>query len=232
MKKKTLIMALCALMVISTAAIGTIAFLTDTHTVKNVFTVGGVDITLEETVVNPDGTPVEPGETTDQGNQYHLIPGCSYTKDPTMTVVAGSEEAYVRMLVTITDIKAVKKFIPGFNPGDHVTGHDGTKWVYEGVEENVQVTIPGDGGLTGMTTANVYEFRYFETVSGKNAAGEDEEKVLEPLFASFTVPGHLTGEEMESLKDVQIWVRGEAIQKATFETDDDAWAAFDEQVNP
>ena len=46
--KKSLVLLLCLIMAVSSAALGTIAYLTDTQTVVNTFTVGKVDITLDE----------------------------------------------------------------------------------------------------------------------------------------------------------------------------------------
>ena len=50
--------------------------------------------------------------------------------------------------------------------------------------------------------------------------------MLEPLFASFTVPSDLDGEDLKSIGDLTITVEGHAIQRAGFDSDDDAWAAF------
>jgi len=59
---------------------GTLAYLTATDTVTNTFTVGKVQITLDEAPVDANG------ETTDgdrvKKNNYHLLPGHEYDKDP------------------------------------------------------------------------------------------------------------------------------------------------------
>jgi predicted ribosomally synthesized peptide with SipW-like signal peptide len=76
---------------------GTLAYLTDTKTVTNTFTVGDVTITLEETEVDVYGdalTGDDAGKTS-EGNEYKLIPGHAYTKDPIVTVEADSEDCYV-----------------------------------------------------------------------------------------------------------------------------------------
>ena len=84
----------CAVVLVAGSIAGTIAYLTSqTGTVTNTFTVGNVSITLIESKTDLYGAPT--GETTTEGNEYKLIPGHTYTKDPKVTVVAGSEACYV-----------------------------------------------------------------------------------------------------------------------------------------
>lgn len=97
MKKK--IVSVCLVVcLLATAIIGTtLAYFTDTAEVTNTFTVGNVDITLDETDVDIYG--VKESETRVTENKYKLIPGRDYIKDPTITVAAGSEDCY--LFVTI-----------------------------------------------------------------------------------------------------------------------------------
>ena len=79
MKKKLLIPVMIFILVIGAVG-GTLAWLTDkTDPVTNTFTVGNVDITLAETT----------GET------YKMVPGQEISKDPKVTVVAGSEACWL-----------------------------------------------------------------------------------------------------------------------------------------
>lgn len=76
---KPIAMLLAIGLLVGSAIGGTLAWLTDqTQEVKNTFTVGNIGIDLDET-------------TTD----YKMIPGNDITKDPKVTVVAGSEDAWV-----------------------------------------------------------------------------------------------------------------------------------------
>ena len=95
--RKTLILAACAIMLVCATIAGTLAYLTAQESVENTFTVGNVGIKLDETIVNPDGTPVvgEGAGRTEDGNKYKLLPGKIYTKDPQITVNAGSEESWL-----------------------------------------------------------------------------------------------------------------------------------------
>lgn len=213
-KAKVLIAALCAVLLVVGSVMGTLAYLTDRQAVVNTFTVGNVDITVDEAPVTPDGEVI-PGEDRVEGNDYHLIPGQSYTKDPTMTVKAGSEESYVRMMVTINCISELRAiFGNNFLPHDFIEGKDSNIWVYEDTVEN------GDNTVT-------YEFRYHKPVDAFEAT---EDVVLEPLFTSFTIPGSMTGEQLATIADLEIRVEGHAIQTATFDSAAAAWVAFDAQI--
>lgn len=96
MKKKTkaLMLVLCAVLLVTASVLGTMAYLTSTEKVVNTFTVGKVAITLDEAKVDPDGTAVTPAERV-KGNAYHLLPGHTYTKDPTVHVQANSEDSFI-----------------------------------------------------------------------------------------------------------------------------------------
>lgn len=76
---KPIAMLLAIGLLVGSAIGGTLAWLTDdTDPVTNTFTVGNIEIDLGET-------------TTD----YKMIPGNDIAKDPKVTVVAGSEDAWV-----------------------------------------------------------------------------------------------------------------------------------------
>lgn len=214
--KKILLCCLCVAAIIAASVLGTLAYLTDRAAVENTFTVGNVDIDLDETDVNEDGTPIPDAPRVD-GNEYHLIPGQTYVKDPTVTVVKGSEESYVRMLLTInckSELDTI--FAPGVKLDSIFNGWDSTVWNYYGETED--------------TAANTvtYEFRYHITVDAYEAT---EDVVLPALFDSFTLPGTVTGEQLATLTGLTITAEGHAIQKATFDTEAAAWAAFDAQHN-
>lgn len=223
MKKKALVTVLCLMLVSITVSLGTLAYLTDSDSAVNTFTVGKVDITLDEAAVDEDGKLIVDGEGNPvdrvKGNEYHLIPGQTYIKDPTITVKADSEEAYVRMLVTINCKKELDAiFAPEGAVLENIfDGYNDSVWRYSG--ETVDET---ENTIT-------YEFRYHETVTGDN--GDNE---LEALFETFTVPGEITAEELKTLNDFKMIVNGHAIQAAGFmenaetgmSAEDAAWDAF------
>lgn len=215
-KSKALLLALCAVLLVTASVLGTLAYLTSQDTVVNTFTVGKVNIVLDETAVTPDGKPIGGADRVKE-NSYHLVPGMTYVKDPTVTVVKGSEESYVRMLVTINCYDALTDiFGEPFLPQYFVSGWDNTTWIST---EVIDVDTNAD-------TAT-YEFRYKETV--ETTANEDV--ALDALFESITVPGSMSADDMNSIKDLKITVVGHAIQAAGFADEDAAWTAFASEIN-
>lgn len=214
-KSKALTLVLCSVVLVTAIVAGTLAWLTSEQEVKNTFTVGNVKIILDEADVDEDGETTDDSRT-DKGNKYHLIPGKTYIKDPRITVVKGSEESYVRMLVTINKISELEAILgTPFLPEKYVTGWDANVWQCVDITE-----------ATAANTAT-YEFRYTATVDASEATAD---VVLPPLFEKFTLPGEITGEELQTIKDLEIIVKGNAIQASGFATADAAWAAFEEQA--
>ena len=213
-KSKILITVLCAVLLVTISVLGTLAYLTSQDKVVNTFTVGKVNIELDEAKVKTDGT-IDGTERVKQ-NTYHLLPGKTYTKDPTLTVKAKSEDSYVRMLLTLN---CADEFDAIYAPdkADLTTifnGYDATNWVYE--------TVTRDTAKNTIT----YEFRYKEIVT-KSAT----DTKLDALFDSITVPSAFDSKDMKSIANLKITVIGHAIQATGFANEDAAWAAFNEQVN-
>lgn len=221
-KHKALLLSMCAVLLVAVSIFGTLAYLTDTETVKNTFTVGSVGLSLDEADVKPDGSYETNHDSRVQANEYHLLPGHTYYKDPTVTVDAGSEDAYVRMIVTVESIDDLKLALPNSDDTAKYYAADGTfllqmlcggwdsnTWVFEGYTEK------NDG------TEGYYEFRYKEVV-----AKSENATVLDDLFETITVPGEIDNEHLAYLADVEIVVAAHAIQADGFDTADEAWAAF------
>lgn len=105
-KTKALALALCAVLLVTGSVLTTLAFLKDSDAVVNTFTIGRVDIALDETEVDEYGDPQ--GTTRVKANTYKLIPGHSYTKDPTVHFAAGSEASWLFVKVEngLADIEA------------------------------------------------------------------------------------------------------------------------------
>lgn len=218
-KSKILLLTLCAVALVAASVLGTLAYLTSTDTVTNTFTVGKVAITLDEAKVNDKGEPISAAGTTVtnladaervKANSYKLLPGHTYTKDPTVTVLEGSESSYIRMLVTINeqaDLDAI--FAP--NGGLQLTAFFG------GISSNWTLAKETENNNDTRT----YEFRYNETVAAPIA-----DVALEPLFTSITVPGTINGDQLKTIEDLQITVVAQAIQAVGFTGAADAWDHF------
>ncbi len=206
-KGKFLALALAAVLLVGTSILGTLAYLTSTDAVTNTFTVGKVAIKLDEAKANPDGSLVEGAERV-KANEYKLMPGHTYNKDPMVTVLADSEKSYIRMIVTVNekaDLDAI-----GVDILKVFEGYDNTKWTYVGNKENED------------EDNRVYEFRYHTTVS----TVDETEKALEPLFTKIVVPGAITNAQLDTLEGLSIKIDAYAIQADGFDNADLAWAAY------
>ena len=84
MKKKTILVAAIAVMLVAALVVGgTLAYFTDkTEAKQNTFTVGSVGIDLTEDKWNA-------------ADDHTLVPGAFYDKNPTITVKDNSQDAYV-----------------------------------------------------------------------------------------------------------------------------------------
>ena len=141
MKKmyKAMLLVLCAVLLVAGSVMGTLAYLkAQTGTVTNTMTVGKVEITLDEAKVNVYGeklakddsvweTGKELADRVSDKNDYKLIPGHTYTKDPIVTVKANSEACYlfVKVVNGISAIEAgttiaVQMAAKGWKPLDGV----------------------------------------------------------------------------------------------------------------
>ena len=239
-KSKALLLTLCAVLLIAASVLGTMAYLTSTDTVTNTFTVGKVEIKLDEAKVTADGIPVE-GAARVTANSYKLMPGTTYTKDPTVTVKAGSEESYVRMKVTFNNATAIIALCtdPEF-AGDGPTGVENAFpliRMVKFVEANAAKwdgIIPDNMVDTEDMLADAKYFAYDETADTltyifyyrETVTAPTADVVLPVLFNSITVPDWATGEQLAKLNNFKITVVAEAIQAGSFADADKAWAAF------
>ena len=91
---KVALIALAMVLVCIVSVAGTLAYLTSqTDEVVNTFTVGDVEITLDEAPVDQNGQATT-GDRV-KANTYKLLPGKEYDKDPTVHVAEGSEECWL-----------------------------------------------------------------------------------------------------------------------------------------
>jgi predicted ribosomally synthesized peptide with SipW-like signal peptide len=126
MKKKVILLSVAALMVAALAVGGTLAYLTDTETVTNTFTIGDV-----EGVISENGDPDEQDDDGDNlfvdwddedGNVANdaedIAPGQKVQKAPVVTNT-GVNDAYVRLTITGADDGTGTEYftIVGLNDG-------------------------------------------------------------------------------------------------------------------
>ena len=105
--KKTLTVLLALVLVIAMSVTGTMAYLTSTDEVVNTFTVGNVQIKLDEAKASEYGV-ADNTVARVQKNEYKLIPGHNYTKDPIIHVDPKSEDCWLFVKVEdgLADIEA------------------------------------------------------------------------------------------------------------------------------
>ena len=231
--KKVLLLALCAVLLVGATIAGTVAYLTSqTAVVKNTFTVGKVQILLDEKDVDTSNTSTDKASADgrDLANKYHLMPGGTYDKDPTVHVHVDSEDAYVRMKVTVDNYDKLATAFP--KTGDTAAYWAGNIFLLEKLVDWNKDWTYVDCVISGTTA--VYEFRYKEIVVVDNltteavVAGDGESyKALPALFTTITIPGTISNEQIAALNTVEIHVVAHAIQSNNIEGGAEAaWTAF------
>ena len=209
-KRKALLLTFCAVLLVVASVLGTIAYLTANDKVTNTFTVGQVAINLDEAKVTEDGKAVTPAERVKE-NRYKLLPGHTYTKDPTVTVLSGSESSYIKMTVTFTKAKELDAiFAPnGANLTSIFKDYDSDYWIAKGNTENTDANT------------RTYEFWYKDAVGAPTA-----DVKLDALFDSITVPSTINNDQLKTIAGMKITVNAYAIQADGFKTAEEAWDAF------
>lgn len=206
MKKKITAIFLCVALVAIAIVGASLAYFTDTKTATNTFTMGNVQITLDETNVNGQGR-------TDK-NTYNTYPGAVVTKDPIVHNI-GANAAYIRATVKVenwvTTCKECYKF-------DGTGGYANTLVDYLVVEKKL-----GNGWSVekAMVDANGNDVTFVLKYDGKLAAKGD----TTAMFQQVQIPAGL--ENGQTLGTIT--VKADAIQTDGFDTWDAAFAAFDKQ---
>lgn len=262
MKKKILAIVLCIAMLAIMIAGGTMAYFTDTKTQTNTFTAGKVKITLDEAeletdndgnmLIGEDGNPAYTGERTDAAQSFKLFPAMEVTKDPTITLVAGSEDAYLAAVVTVTipnaDLELMKK--------------DPMNLVHPGWKDMLMVGAILDGGVVATdvelnenhklhgyqemsvysnATYSVYQdpyggqkvwniYMFFE--GAKSAPADAQTPTTVTLFDTIKVPDLWNNDEMAVVNGMTIDVAAYAVQANGFDNCYDAMIAAFEDVFP
>ena len=233
MKKamKVLGILLCAVLLVVGSVAATLAYLTaKTEKITNTFSVGDVEIILTEAKINEDGTPVEGaarlnGSENNDENKYHFMPHiASYTKDPTVTVEAGSDACYVRVMVTVTAESTLE------SAGTVKTGEGATQgFTYADFTRHIEVNSDWtvqNSEVTATGNSVTYEFRYNTKVESADA-----DQDLTPLFNAIAGVETAEGSKnylYDGFDGIQnIVVEAHAIQADGFDDAGAAWASFD-----
>lgn len=216
MKKTIAIVALVVLVAVA-SVLGTLAYLTDTRTVENTFTMGDVKIKLDETNVKDlEGERVTSNTYTD------MAPGIVYTKDPVVTNV-GPSDAWVRMIVTVEN---------GMNWLGLYNENVWTAPQEAAFNALINNTLSEDWELTAIayvpnsergTTDFVATLKY-KTILTTNSA-------TSAAFEQVTIPAKATANDITTRISqngtFHIDVKAEAMQANGFDSWEAAFAAFD-----
>lgn len=209
--RKILLMAACAVLLVCISVGATVAYLTSTDTVTNTFTVGKVKIELDEAKVNADGSLVDNGKTRVKANSYKLLPGHTYTKDPTIHVANDSEPCYLFVKVengiaAIEGEETIEKYMLGQNWVKLGADYPNIWYRAEDLKETPAVYAAGD---------NVTVFPEF-AISGDVLGGT---KPANPAEGALYI---------EDYKDATIKITAYAIQADGFanSTPEDIWKAI------
>lgn len=212
MTKKRFVAILLCVTLVALAAIGaTFAYLTDTKSVNNTFTMGNVKITLDETNVNdPTGDRVT-------SNAYNVYPGAVVTKDP-IVHNTGKNAAYIRATINVENwMNNCAAYYPEF----------GIAYPSAGYEQSLLLLVDalGDGwSIVGVEAGKPFEMGNFSAkfilkYDGTLASGAD----TAAMFNKVKVPaGIKNGNDFGA-----ITVVAQAIQADGFDTWEAAFAAYD-----
>ncbi len=201
-KTKALLMSLCAVLLVAASVLGTMAYLTDSKDVKNTFTVGNVAIKLDEAKVDEKGNLVKNQDDTLADrvtqNEYKLLPGHTYTKDPTVHVDANSEDCYLFVKVD-NQIAAIE--------------------ADENTTVAAQMAAKGWKAVEGKDGIYVYVGTTATPVAVK---ANDNVTVFEQLV----IAGTVNGDTLKAYENKTITVTAYAVQKDGFEgkTADQIWS--------
>lgn len=212
MTKKRFVAILLCMTLVALAAIGaTFAYLTDTKTVNNTFTMGNVAIKLDETNVNdPTGDRVT-------SNEYNVYPGAVVKKDP-IVHNTGKNAAYIRATINVENwMNNCAAYYPEF----------GIAYPSAGYEQSLLLLVDalGEGwSIVGVETGKPFELGNFSAkfilkYDGTLASGAD----TTAMFNNVKVPaGIKNGNDFGA-----ITVVAQAIQADGFDTWEAAFAAYD-----
>jgi len=219
---------------------GTLAWLVaQTDPVINTFTYGDINLILDETQTDEKGNPVDEsgnlipdGGTpvrAPEGNQYDMLPGEKYLKDPAVTVKPGNEACWLFVKLTETG---------GY------TDAAGTVYTFDDyLSYDIAAGWTQLTDATGNTVDGVY-YRYVE----KDAAGtydvlkDNKIKVRDEVTKAMLNGLDDNGQDKTSDKYPSLAIIGYAIQYSGFEAGDlnddakvgaaagTAWTAIQEQT--
>ncbi len=260
-KKNSKRVAIGALSICLLAAMGiggTMAFLTDSEQVTNHFSIGDLDITIDEPswideeypTDDPDN-PDNPDNPKTSGDGEDLVPGDTRDKDPTITAVEGN--SYMRAVMTIknrdtgdviTDQKRLDLILQTIHYADNDAIKEGTSYALADLAGYSTVNSKFTIDET-ISDAGIYCYRY-------NGIFNKNDKAV--LFTDIVIPTDWDQDELNTLHGVyyvddkgnavdadaegaikkyhnyMIEIQAQAIQSDNFKDADEAFTALDGEI--
>lgn len=236
---KKIIIGTLAICTIAALGIGgTLSFLTDSEQVTNRFSMGDLDITIDEPSWN-DGTPDEtdpseppgatdPTEPGQRGDGEGLKPGDSRDKDPTVTSVTG--DSYMRVIMMIKD-----------RSGEIIEDEERLDLIMQTVryapEDNALIEGESysleDIASYSMINEDLFTEDRERTSPGTyyyNYNGIFREGSSAQLFSDIIVPTDWNDVELKKIGKYKIVLQAQAIQTAGFADSDEAFAELDNEI--
>lgn len=226
-----LTLVLAFMLVVCGVVGGTVAWLiADTDPVVNTFTYGDIDIELDETKTDEEGNPVDEDndgnpDKTQEGNDYEMIPGEEYLKDPEVTVLAGNEACWLFVKLEEKD-----GFITNEDGTTTPTGAFADYLIYEVADDWTQL-LDAEGNpvegiyyrYVGEDTDNT-EVAYYVLKDNKiSVKGEVTKDMLNALDNN--------GEDTDKATYPSLSVTAYAIQYSGFEAEGNITESTTEQMN-
>lgn len=219
MKKKIVAIGLCVALLAIAAVGATLAYFTDTKEVTNTFTVGNVKIELLESTLHRVDDQATDEDILADAKTYqdylaeagkNILPGIHVRKAPYIRNT-GSNNAYVRLrLLVPAALAELLRVTP-------------TEGAYE-------TAIAQPAQLENVTVDGV---EYTQYVFVYNEVLAPEEMTYWPAFWQIKLYEGVTSEDIAALEltdaTFDIILQADAIQADTFETAEEAFAAFDMQ---
>lgn len=236
-KKKIVTGTLCIGLMASLAIGGTLAFLTDSESVANHFSVGDLDITLTEDKWDDDGEPGDPNDPNDPGTPgdgQNLVPGDTREKDPTIKAV--TNDSYMRVIVEIQDtdgtaitdkdrLALILKTVYYANPALSEDEKYALSDLTDCTTVNPDFELAAEKSSSTEAPTGVYYYNYIGGEDGVLAEGDEA-----VLFTNIVIPTDWNQEQLEVLGEYQIVISAQAIQTDNFANADEAFAALDAEI--
>ena len=240
-KKKIIAICVCVALLAGTILSGTIAYFTDNEAITNTFTSGNIDLTLTEHYKeNEEGNKLAAADadkdgTADYFEDLKLFPADVITKEPVITVEAGSENAFVAAKITIkaadlteaNDLTEpdlvdttktpqkldVTQLLKGGILNGSITEVEDAQAAQDLLVEGTATTdyIMYQTYANNTYTFYVYKVEAVVTIAnGTDGANADESFTL---FETLNIPSNWDNAEMDELEDLDITVHAFAAQE-------------------